>query len=57
MIIPAILLTSAMRVSAAGTKLVDENERIGFILESLERWLSIAPQLRLVICDGLTLTF
>jgi hypothetical protein len=49
---PPILLTSAVRVSAPYTKLVDEKERVALTIESIEKWLFIDKNLRIVLCDG-----
>ena len=49
---PPILLTFSVKVSAPHTKLVDEEDRIAFTIESIERWLFLDGNLRLVLCDG-----
>jgi len=50
--LPPILLTSCVIVSDHSASLKDENSRIRLTLESIEKWLAISPDLRLVICDG-----
>lgn len=49
---PPILLTSCVTVSDHSVSLKDERARIRLTLESIENWLAISSDLRLVICDG-----
>jgi len=49
---PPILLTSCVIVSDHSVSLADADSRIKFTLESISKWLSISPELRLVVCDG-----
>jgi len=49
---PPILLTSAVKVSAPYTNLVDEKDRVAFTIESIEKWLFLDGNMRLVLCDG-----
>lgn len=49
---PPIILTSCVIVSDHSVSLADADSRIKFTLESISKWLSICPELRLVICDG-----
>jgi hypothetical protein len=55
--LPPILLTSCVVVSDHSVALKDAESRIKFTLESVEKWLSISPDLRLVICDGSNFDF
>ena len=50
--LPPVLLTSCVIVSDHSVNLKDQDARIGLTLQSIERWLAMAPGLRLVICDG-----
>lgn len=50
--LPPVLLTSCVIVSDHSVSLKDKDSRIGLTLLSIEKWLAIAPDLRLVICDG-----
>lgn len=49
---PPILLTSCIHVADHSVKLVDPTERINHTLESIEKWLAILPETRLVVCDS-----
>jgi hypothetical protein len=49
---PPVLLTSCVIVSDHSVKLKDKDSRIGLTLQSIDKWLAIAPDLRLVLCDG-----
>jgi len=55
--LPPILLTSCVKVSDHSVSLKDENDRIKFTIESIEKWLAISPDFRLVICDGSNFDF
>ncbi len=50
--LPPVLLTSCVIVSDHTVTLKDKEARIGLTLQSIDKWLAIAPDLRLVICDG-----
>jgi hypothetical protein len=47
-----LLITSAIHVSAPGTKLDDPNERLELTLKGIERWLAMPSVHSLVIVDG-----
>jgi hypothetical protein len=55
--LPPILLTSCVIVSDHSVSLKDENLRIRLTIDSMEKWLAISPDLRLVICDGSNFDF
>lgn len=55
--LPPILLTSCVHVSDHSGALNDENLRIKYTLESIEKWLTISKDLKLVICDGSNFNF
>jgi len=55
--LPPILLTSCVFVSDPSVSLKDKDSRIRYTLESIEKWLAISPDLRLVICDGSNFDF
>src|SRR5271169_740705 len=55
--LPPILLTSCVIVADHSVSLKDENSRIWLTLESIEKWLIISPDFRLVICDGSNFDF
>lgn len=50
--LPPILLTSAVIVTDHSGTLNDANSRIKYTIESIDKWLAISENLRLVICDG-----
>jgi hypothetical protein len=50
--LPPVLLTSCVIVSDHSVNLKDRDARIELTLQSIDKWLAIAPDLRLVICDG-----
>lgn len=50
--LPPILLTSSAFVADYAVKLKDPALRINHTIESVEKWLSVAPGIHLVICDG-----
>lgn len=50
--LPPLLVTSSIGVNAPYVKLADPQARLQHTLTSLERWLQIAPELRIVVCDG-----
>jgi len=49
---PPVLLTSCVIVSDHSVSLKDKDSRIGLTLQSIDKWLAIASDLHLVICDG-----
>lgn len=55
--LPPLLLTSCVNVADHTVSLKDENSRIQFTLESIEKWLSISPNTQIVICDGSNFDF
>lgn len=55
--LPPILITSCVIVSDQTVALKDQNTRVRLTLEAIDRWLSIAPDLKLVICDGSNFDF
>ena len=55
--LPPILLTSCVIVSDHSVSLKDQKSRIRFTIESIEKWLAISSDLRLVICDGSNFDF
>ena len=54
---PPVLLTSCITVSDNSVSLKDEKSRIGHTLESIEKWLAISADMKLVICDGSNFDF
>ncbi|HUX91538.1 MAG TPA: hypothetical protein VMV48_12715 [Gallionellaceae bacterium] len=50
--LPPVLLTSCIYIADHAVKLTDPTERINYTLESIEKWLSIAPGIRLIVCDS-----
>ena len=50
--LPPVLLTSCIYIADHAVKLVDPTERINYTLESIEKWLAIAPGAPLVVCDS-----
>lgn len=50
--LPPVLLTSCIYIADHAVKLTDPTERINYTLESIEKWLSIVPGIRLVVCDS-----
>jgi hypothetical protein len=55
--LPPVLLTSCVIVSDHSVNLKDKDDRIELTLQSIDKWLAIAPDLRLVICDGSNFDF
>ncbi|MEI7456244.1 MAG: hypothetical protein WCK93_05920 [Nitrosomonadales bacterium] len=55
--LPPILFTSCVIVSDHSVALKDQESRIRLTLESLDKWLLISPDMRLVICDGSNFDF
>jgi hypothetical protein len=55
--LPPVLLTSCVIVSDHSVSLKDANSRIRFTVESIEKWLAISANIRLVICDGSNFDF
>ena len=54
---PPVLLTSCVTISDHSAALKDENHRIKYTLESIQKWLDIVPDIKLVICDGSSFDF
>lgn len=50
--LPPVLLTSCIYISDYAVKLTEPTERINYTLESIEKWLSIVPNVQLVVCDS-----
>lgn len=50
--LPPVLLTSCVYISDHAVRLTNPTDRINYTLESIERWLSIVPSIRLVVCDN-----
>ena len=55
--LPPLLFTSCVIVSDHSVILKDQESRIKLTLEAIEKWLSIDPNLQLVICDGSNFDF
>jgi hypothetical protein len=49
---PVLLITSSVHVAAPYVKVTDAQTRAQLILDSVGNWIRIAPQIKLVICDG-----
>ncbi len=47
-----VLLTSSIVAHDAGVELKDEEARLFHVIESVEQWLRIDPELSIVLCDG-----
>ena len=52
-----ILITSSIIPHDTGIKLSDPQVRLFHALESIEKWIKIAPKSRLVLCDGSSFDF
>ena len=50
--LPPLLLTSCVTISAPSTQIQDKDNRIALTIASIERWLHITNNLKIVICDG-----
>lgn len=50
--IPPILLTSCIYIADNAVNLTDPDDRIFYTLESIEKWLSIVPDAKLIVCDS-----
>ncbi len=50
--LPPVLLTSCIYIADYAVKLTDPADRINYTIESIEKWLNIAPSIRLVVCDS-----
>ena len=50
--LPPVLLTSCVIVADHSVSLKDKDSRIKLTVDSIEKWLALSPDLRLVICDG-----
>ena len=51
-LLPPLLLTSCISVSAKNTKIIDHNLRIDLTIKAIEKWLRISMDIKIVICDG-----
>lgn len=47
-----LLICSSVAVNAAKTKLIDPARRIDLVVKGVNEWLTIKPNLPIVICDG-----
>jgi len=47
-----ILITSSIIPHDTGVKLLDPQKRLFHAIESIEQWIRVAPESRLVLCDG-----
>ena len=47
-----ILITSSIKPHDTGVKLLDPQKRLFHAIESIEQWIRVAPESRLVLCDG-----
>lgn len=56
-VLPPVLLPSAVIVADHSVALKDEADRVRHTLESVEKWQSLVPGIRLVICDGSSFDF
>ena len=50
--LPPLLITSAVRPADGSVVLSSDDLRIRYTLDALDRWLQLAPKLKIVICDG-----
>ncbi len=50
--LPPIILSSSVNIMDQSVVLKNPSERLLFTLESIDHWLNISPNIRLVICDG-----
>lgn len=50
--LPPVLLTSCIYIADQEVKLTDPTDRINYTLESIEKWLNMAPGVSLVVCDN-----
>ena len=50
--LPPLLLTSCVTVSAPFTQITDQTIRVELTIQSIQKWLCIANDLKIVICDG-----
>ena len=55
--LPPVLLTSCVIVSDHSVSLKDPDSRVRLTTDSIEKWLAVSPDLRLVICDGSNFDF
>jgi len=55
--LPPLLLTSCVTASAKMTQVIDQTLRIELTIKSIEKWLTIAGDLKIVICDGSNYNF
>ena len=52
MIIPTLLISSAVTVTAPFTALIDSSLRISSTLHAIKKWLEYSRDMKIVICDG-----
>jgi hypothetical protein len=52
-----ILITSSIVPHDAGVKLSDPHQRLFHAMESIKQWARIAPECRLILCDGSNFDF
>lgn len=50
--LPPVLLTSCVHIADYSVKLKSPADRIKHTIESIEHWLKISPEIRLVVCDS-----
>src|SRR6267143_669388 len=50
--LPPVLLTSSVVVMDHSVTLKDPGQRVNYTLDSIEKWLNVSADIRLVICDG-----
>jgi hypothetical protein len=50
--LPPVLLTSCVYISDYAVKLTDPIDRYNHTLESIQKWLEIAPGIHLIVCDN-----
>jgi len=51
-VLPPVLLTSCIFVADNAVQLTKPNDRTYHTLESIEQWLHIVPDVKLVVCDS-----
>jgi hypothetical protein len=54
---PPVLLTSSVIVTDRSVALIEPEQRIKHTIESIEKWVNLVPDVRLVICDGSAFDF
>ena len=50
--LPVLLLTSSVHVAAPYVAVLEEETRVRLMLDCLAHWVRIAPDLKIVVCDG-----